>query len=70
MSMKSINIKKRYLTKNETCHYLGISLKSLDKLMGLGKVPKIRLFSEWRFDIQDLDAFMAANKEESKEENS
>ena len=53
---------KRYLTRNEVCRYLGICLKSLEKLMAQEELLPIRVLSEYRFDIHDIDAWMASQR--------
>lgn len=57
---------KRYLTRNEVCQYIGICLKSLDKLLVQDELQPIRVLSEYRFDVNDIDAWMAANKQARK----
>ena len=59
-------LQKRYLTRNEVCRYIGICLKSLEKLMAQEELLPIRILSEYRFDIHDIDALMAANKQPRK----
>lgn len=55
-------IPKRYLTQNEVCRYLSLSLQSVEKLRKTGQIRVVKLLSEYRFDIYDVDAFMSANK--------
>lgn len=59
-------LQKRYLTRNEVCRYIGICLKSLEKLLAQDELQPIRILSEYRFDINDIDAWMAANKQSRK----
>ena len=63
---KTDGLLKRYLTKNEVCRYIGVCLKSLDKLLAQDELQPIRVLSEYRFDINDIDAWMVANKQPRK----
>ena len=60
--MKIDPLPKRYLTRHELCHYLGICLKSVEKLMTNEEFPTIRILTEYRFDIYAIDAWMASNR--------
>lgn len=53
---------KRYLTRNEVCRYIGICLKSLVKLTETEDLKPMKIFSEYRFDIHVIDAWMASQR--------
>ena len=55
-------MQKRYLTRNEVCRYLGLCLTSVEKLIKQKKLRPIRILSEYRFDVNDIDSWMAGNK--------
>lgn len=60
-------MQKRYLTRNEVCRYLGLCLTSVEKLIKQKKLRLIRILSEYRFDITDIDSWMASNKVDERE---
>ena len=60
-------MQKRYLTRNEVCRYLGLCLTSVEKLIKQKKLRPIRILSEYRFDINDIDSWMASNKVDERE---
>ena len=54
---------KRFLTRREAADYLAISQRKLDQLAASGKLPRVKIDSCVRFDVADLHAFAAAQKE-------
>ena len=59
---KNEGIPKRYLTRSEVCRYLGICMKSLVKLTETEDLKPMKIFSEYRFDIHVIDAWMASQR--------
>lgn len=59
---KSECLPKRYLTRSEVCCYLGICMQSLVKLTETEDLKPMKIFSEYRFDIRVIDAWMASQR--------
>ena len=45
----------KVMTAKEVAAFLKIHPSTLYRLVGLGKIPCFRIFSEWRFDREQLD---------------
>jgi excisionase family DNA binding protein len=61
--MKSKPPEVRLLSTVEAAKYLGVSRWTMHQLAVCGEIPVIRRFKSWRFDLQDLDAFIERAKE-------
>ena len=59
---KADPLPKRYLTRNEVCRYLGLCLASVEKLIKQRYLRPIKILSEYRFDIYDIDNWMASSR--------
>ena len=53
-----MKIEQRYLSLNQAAVYLGLSPKTLYKWAELDQIPAHKLGKLWRFDLQELDAFV------------
>ena len=51
-----------WLSTEEAAKYLGISLSSLYSLVQQGRIPGNRVGKAWKFNREDLDAWVYANK--------
>jgi excisionase family DNA binding protein len=51
------------LTLNGACAYLGCSRRTIERLIGSGALPAVRLGERLtRVDVRDLDAFIASRR--------
>ena len=48
-----------YLSKKQTCEYLGISNRTLNEWIATGDIPYKHIGKTYRFNRNDLDKFMA-----------
>jgi len=56
---------RRYITPQEGCDYISVSLRTMRALLAKGELPYIQIGGKGclvRLDIHDLDAFMLRNK--------
>lgn len=51
-----------YLSKKQACKYLNISNKTLNDWIDTGDIPYKHIGNTYRFNRDDLDAFMAAEQ--------
>ncbi len=58
----SSNIQRRYLTEREACRYVRCSRFTLYRLRKKGLLPYSYLGNSIRYKIDDLDAYMEANR--------
>lgn len=52
----------RLLTTEETAELLAVSTKTLGKLARAGDVPAVRVGTQWRFELQDVVAWIRKRK--------
>ena len=50
------------LTKRGVSHYLGVSERSVDRLVAAGKLPAYQVGGHRRFRLDDLEAFLRASE--------
>ncbi|MCT3202817.1 DNA-binding protein [Limosilactobacillus reuteri] len=48
-----------YMSKRQTCEYLGIANRTLDEWLKTGDIPYKHIGKTYRFNRNDLDKFMA-----------
>lgn len=48
-----------YMSKRQTCEYLGIANRTLDEWLKTGNIPYKHIGKTYRFNRNDLDKFMA-----------
>jgi len=53
---------KHLLSRREAASYLAISPRKLDQLVADGDLPRIKIGTCVRFDVADLEAFIAEQK--------
>lgn len=51
-----------FLTTEEVLDYLQINLRTIYRLIRLGKLPAVRVGRQWRFRRQDLDVWLRKNR--------
>ena len=51
-----------FMTTEEVVDYLQIGLRTVYRLIELGRLPAFRVGQQWRFRKKDLDAWLAANR--------
>lgn len=57
---------KRYLSEKQTAEYIGLSVKTLQRLRGSGKgMPFVKAGTRIIYDINDLNDYMSARKVQS-----
>lgn len=54
---------RKLMRRNEAAEYLGVSGRTLYRLVSTGKVPAYRWGREWRFDRAELDTWRRAGRE-------
>jgi excisionase family DNA binding protein len=55
-------IQQRYLSLKQTAVYLGLAQKTLYSQAGKGLIPAHKIGRVWRFDREELDAFVHKTK--------
>jgi len=55
-------IQQRYLSLKQTAVYLGLAQKTLYSQAGKGLIPAHKIGRVWRFDREELDAFVHGEK--------
>lgn len=56
--MKAVPIERRMFPRKDAAYYLGISLRSLDKLAAAGEFSKTPIAGRVVYDRVDLDAYI------------
>ena len=51
-----------FLTTEEVLEYLQVNLRTVYRLIRLGKLPAVRVGRQWRFRRQDLDLWLRRNR--------
>lgn len=57
-----------YYMMDEVATFLGVSERTLFKLIKEGKLTGSQVGREWRFDESDIDAYIVAQRQKAKEE--
>jgi excisionase family DNA binding protein len=58
----SVQIAAPLLKKREAAAYLGVSCRTIERLISAGRIPAIKIFSSCRFDPEDLRRLVVAAK--------
>jgi excisionase family DNA binding protein len=53
---------EQFLTTEEVLDYLNINLRTIYRLIKVGRLPAVRVGRQWRFRRSDLDAWLAQNQ--------
>src|SRR5207247_8079505 len=56
-----------FMTTEEVVEYLQIGLRTVYRLIEVGRLPAFRVGQQWRFRKKDLDAYLAANRPQGGE---
>ena len=51
-----------FLTTEEVLEYLQVNLRTVYRLIKAGKIPAVRVGRQWRFRMQDIDAWLESQR--------
>ena len=59
-------VPKRLLPIEAAAEYLGVSRATVERLVFRGELPTVKIAGSTRYDVEDLDAYIANNRSRNR----